>query len=70
MSRRNLALALGITCAVLMALTAFYVLITTAFAQINPAAAAAAISVAIVGIALFRKESILHKQPPKQERGK
>lgn len=55
MSRRNLAIALGIACAVLMALTAFYVLVTSAFAQVNPAAAAAAISVAVAGIAWFRK---------------
>jgi hypothetical protein len=37
------------------------VLVTSAFAQVNPAAAAAAISVAVVGIALFRKESIFHR---------
>jgi hypothetical protein len=54
-SRRNLALALGIACAALMAITALYVLVTSAFAQVNPAAAAAAISVAVAGIAWFRK---------------
>jgi hypothetical protein len=39
----------------LMAITALYVLFTSAFAQVNPAAAAAAISVAVAGIAWFRK---------------
>jgi hypothetical protein len=34
-----------------------YALITTVFAEINPVAAVAAISVGIVGIAWFRKTS-------------
>ncbi|MCW4047269.1 MAG: hypothetical protein NWE99_06875 [Candidatus Bathyarchaeota archaeon] len=55
MSRRNLALALGIVCAALMAIATLYALITEAFAQVNPVAAAAAISVAVAGVALFKK---------------
>jgi hypothetical protein len=57
LSRRHLALALGIFCAALMALAVVYVLVTAAFAEVNPAAAVAAISVAVTGIAWFKKAS-------------
>lgn len=60
MSRRKLAIALVVICAALMAITALYALITVAFAEVNPVAAAAAISVAVSGIAWFRKASF-HK---------
>jgi len=49
-----------VVCAALMAITALYLLITAAFAEVNPVAAAAAISVAVAGIAWFRKASF-HK---------
>jgi hypothetical protein len=61
LSRRKLVIALGVVCAALMAIAALYALITTAFAEVNPAAAAAAISVAVAGIAWFRKTANFHK---------
>jgi hypothetical protein len=60
LSGRKLAIALGVICVVLVAITALYVLIKVAFAEINPVAAVAAISVAVAGIAWFRKASF-HK---------
>ena len=61
MSGRKLAIGLGVICVALMAITALYELITAAFAEVNPVAAAAAISVAVAGIAWFRKEARFHK---------
>ncbi|MBN1244459.1 hypothetical protein JXA31_02575 [Candidatus Bathyarchaeota archaeon] len=60
MSRRKLAIALGVICAALVAITVLYALITPALAEVNPVAAVAAISVGIAGIAWFRKASF-HK---------
>jgi hypothetical protein len=60
LNRRKLALSLMVICAALMAITALYPLIMAAFAEVNPVAAAAAISVAVAGIAWFRKASF-HK---------
>jgi hypothetical protein len=55
LSRRNLALALGIICAALLVIAALYSLITAAFEQVNPVATTAAIGVAVAGIAWFQK---------------
>jgi hypothetical protein len=60
LSGRKLAIVLGVICVTLMAITVLYALITAAFAEINPVAAVAAISVAVAGIAWFRKASF-HK---------
>jgi len=60
LSRRKLAIALGVICAALVAITVLYALITAALAGVNPVAAVAAISVGITGIAWFRKASF-HK---------
>ena len=57
LNRKKLALSLMAVCAALTAITALYPLITAAFAEVNPVAAAAAISVAVAGIAWFRKAS-------------
>jgi hypothetical protein len=57
---RKFAIALGVICVALVAITVLYALITVAFAEINPVAAVAAISVVVVGIAWFRKASF-HK---------
>ena len=60
MSRRKLAIALVVICAALMAIPVLYALVTVVFAEINPVAVVAAISVAVAGIAWFRKASF-HK---------
>lgn len=60
MSGRKLAVALVVICAALVAITVLYALVTVAFTEVNPVAAAAAISVAVAGIAWFRKASF-HK---------
>jgi hypothetical protein len=60
LNKRKLVFSLMVVCAALMAITALYPLITAAFAEVNPVAAAAAISVAVAGIAWFRKASF-HK---------
>jgi hypothetical protein len=60
LSRRKLAIALGAICAASMAITALYALITAAFAEVNPVAAAAAISVAVAGIAWLKKTASFH----------
>jgi hypothetical protein len=44
----------------LVAITAFYAVITVAFTEVNPVAAVAAMSVEVAGIAWFRKASF-HK---------
>jgi hypothetical protein len=56
LSRGKLAIALIIICAALIAIATLYALITVVFAEINPVAAAAAITVAVAGFAWFRKE--------------
>ena len=61
MSKKKLAVALVVTCAVLIAIATLYVLITVVFAEINPVAAVAAITVAVAGFAWFRKETRFHK---------
>lgn len=61
MSRGKLVITLAVICAVLMAIATLYVLITVVFAEINPVAAVAAISVAIFGLAWFKKEAGLNK---------
>ncbi len=60
MSGRKLAVALVVICAALVAITMLYALVTVVFAEVNPVAVVAAISVAVVGIAWFRKASF-HK---------
>jgi hypothetical protein len=60
LSRRKLAITIGVICAALMAIATLYALTAAAFAEVNPVAAIAAISVAVAGIAWFRKTSF-HK---------
>jgi hypothetical protein len=60
LSRRKLAIAIGVICVALVAITAFYAVITVAFAEVNPVATVVAISVGVAGIAWFRKASF-HK---------
>jgi len=55
LSRDKLVVALVVICAALIAIAMLYVLITVVFTEINPVAAAAAISVAIFGLAWFKK---------------
>ena len=62
MSREKLAVALVVICATLIAIATLYALITVVFAEINPVAAVEAISVAIVGLAWFKKETSFNKQ--------
>jgi len=57
LSREKLAVALVIICAVLTATATLYTLNTVVFAELNPVAAIAAISVAIAGLAWFKKTS-------------
>jgi hypothetical protein len=57
LSSRKLAIALVVICAALMAITLFYALVAVVFAEVNPVAVVAAISVAVAGIAWFRKEN-------------
>ncbi len=47
-------------CTFLIVITVLYALATVVFAEINPVAVAAAVSVAVAGIAWFRKASF-HK---------
>jgi hypothetical protein len=61
LSKKKLAVALVVTCAVLIAIATLYVLITVVFAEINPLTAVAAISIAIFGLAWFKKEAGLNK---------
>ena len=61
MSREKFAVALVVICAALIAIATFYVLITVVFAEINPVAAVAAISVAFFGLAWFKKDASLNK---------
>jgi hypothetical protein len=62
LSREKLAVALVVICATLIAIATLYALITVVFAEINPVAAVAAISVAIVGFAWFKKEASFNKK--------
>jgi hypothetical protein len=57
LSREKLAVALVVICASLIAITMLYVLITVVFAELNPVATVAAISVAVAGLAWFKKTS-------------
>jgi hypothetical protein len=57
LSREKLAVALVVICATLIAVATLYALITIVFAEINPVAAIAAISVAVAGLAWFKKTS-------------
>ena len=61
MSKEKLAIALAVICAALIAIATLYALITVVFAEINPVAAVAAITVAVAGFAWFRKETRFHK---------
>ena len=61
MSGKKIAIVLGIICVALIAITGLYMLITGAFVEVNPVAAVAAISVAVAGMAWFRKEARFHK---------
>jgi len=60
LNRKKLAIALVVICVALVAITALYPLITSAFEEINPVAAVVAISIGVAGIAWFRKASF-HK---------
>jgi len=62
LSREKLAVVLVVICAALIAIAMLHALITVVFAEINPVAAVAAISVAIVGLAWFKKETSFNKQ--------
>ena len=57
MSREKIAAALLVVCVSLIAIATFYALITIVFAEINPVAAVAAITVAVAGLAWFKKTS-------------
>jgi hypothetical protein len=57
LSREKLAAALLVICVTLIAIATFYALITIIFAEINPIAAVAAITVAVAGLAWFKKAS-------------
>jgi hypothetical protein len=57
LSREKLAVALVMICAVLIATATLYALNTVVFAELNPVAAIAAISVAVAGLAWFKKTS-------------
>ena len=57
MSREKIAAALLVFCVSLIAIATFYALITIVFAEINPVAAIAAITVAVAGLAWFKKTS-------------
>jgi len=57
LSREKLAGALVLICAALIAIATLYALITLFFAEPNPVAAVAAISVAVAGLAWFKKTS-------------
>jgi uncharacterized protein YybS (DUF2232 family) len=61
LNSKGFILALGIVCAALITIAALYLLITEAFVEINPVAAAVAISVAVAGIAWFKKTASFHK---------
>ena len=58
LSREKLAVALVVICATLIAITTLYALITIVFAEINPVAAIAAISVAVAGLVWLKKTSL------------
>jgi len=58
LSREKLAVALVVICATLIAIATLYALITIVFAEINPVAAIAAISVAVAGLVWFKKTSL------------
>ena len=49
-------MALVAICAALISVATLYALITVVFAEINPVAAVAAITVAVAGLLWFRKE--------------
>jgi len=57
LSREKLAVALVAICAALIGIATLYALVTVVFAELNPVAAVAAVSVAVVGLAWFRKAS-------------
>jgi hypothetical protein len=54
---RNFAIWLGVVFAFLIAIAAFYALIAGVFANVNLVGAVTAVSVAVAGIALFKKPS-------------
>jgi hypothetical protein len=58
LSRQKLAAALLVICAALIAIATLYALITVVFAELNPVAAIAAISVAVAGLAWFKKTNL------------
>jgi hypothetical protein len=57
LSREKLAATLLVICVTLIAIATLYALITIVFVEINPVAAIAAISVAVAGLAWFKKTS-------------
>jgi hypothetical protein len=57
LSREKLAVALVVICASLIAIATLYALITVVFTELNPVAAAAAVTVAVAGLAWFKKTS-------------
>ncbi len=57
MNGRNFTIGLGAVVAFLIATAAFYALVAGAFANVNLVGAVAAVSVAVAGIAWFKKTS-------------
>ena len=57
LSREKLAATLLVICVTLIAIATLYALITIVFAELNPVAAVAAITVAVAGLAWFKKAS-------------
>jgi hypothetical protein len=58
LSKEKLAVALVVICAALIAVATIYAFITVVFAEINPVAAVAAVSVAVAGLVWFKKTSL------------
>jgi hypothetical protein len=58
---RKIAIGLGMFFAALITIITVYALIMGAFANINPVGAVAAVSIAVAGIAWFKKTVESHK---------
>ena len=57
LSGKKLAITLAIICAAAVAITVLYSLITVASTEVNPVGVVAAMSVAVAGMAWFKKAS-------------
>ena len=55
MNRWHLAVGVGVFFAVVMTIAALYTLITVVFAEVNPIAVLAAVSVALAGLVWFKR---------------